>query len=181
MRSPVQSWVPLQESTAETLGFFRLYTSSLSRRERTSAWMTLKACFPSGRHGDGRQWAKRTRLDGHSGKQHSVQGLSWVPCERTEWIRRSRPAATETSWVPPLENQALTKFSWVLFWFPWTPNLFISFNFHYFHKWLVGHSEWVFIYEFPFVRNLHSSVFQVSPQVPASKTRTNPHCRPHPF
>ena len=26
MRSPVQSWVPLQESTAETLCFFRLYT-----------------------------------------------------------------------------------------------------------------------------------------------------------
>ena len=37
--------------------------------------------------------------------------LSWVPCERTERIRRSRKAATETSWVPLLENQALTKFS----------------------------------------------------------------------
>ena len=36
--------------------------------------------------------------------------LSWVPCERTERIRRSRKAATETSWIPPLiENQPLTK------------------------------------------------------------------------
>ena len=35
--------------------------------------------------------------------------------------------------------------------------------------------------DFDFVRNLHSSVFQVPPQVPESITRANPHCRPHSF
>ena len=47
-------------------------------------------------------------------QQRFLKRLSWVPCDRTERIRRSRQA-TETSCVPILGNQALTNFSWVFF------------------------------------------------------------------
>ena len=42
--------------------------------------------------------------------------ISWVPCVCTKGLEGAH-RATETSWVPLLENQALTKVSWVLFWF----------------------------------------------------------------
>ena len=42
--------------------------------------------------------------------QGSPQKLSWVPCDRTEGLEGAL-RATETSCVPLLENQALTKIS----------------------------------------------------------------------
>ena len=96
------SWVPLQESTAETLGFFRLYTSSLP--EGTGHWrfLTLKACFQSDRNDDGQSGSAATGPDHIHTKisQGSPKRFSWVQCERTERIRRSSIAATETSCVP---------------------------------------------------------------------------------
>ena len=108
MRSPVQSWVPLQESTAEMLCFF--------------VYQTLKPCPVGGRHycDSHRKLAFKVAVvvmdavseanDGLRVPQTKIAygdaRLSWVPCERTERIRRSRKAATETSWVPLQESTA---------------------------------------------------------------------------
>ena len=116
MRSPVQSWVPLQESTAKCCVFFVYSHPAFPKGLDIGVFWRWKLAFQAADMAMAGSERSERRLDGHSGKQHCVQGLSWVPCERTEWIRRSRPAATETSCVPLLRNQALTKVSWVLFW-----------------------------------------------------------------
>ena len=50
MRSPVQSWVPLQESTAHRCAFLYIGIKP-----------SMKACFQSGRNDNGQKWAKRTK------------------------------------------------------------------------------------------------------------------------
>ena len=80
-------------------------------------FMKLKACFQSGRNDNGQSGSAANEglmTAQMKAQQRFLKQLSWVPCERTVRIRRSRQA-TETSCVPLLENQALTKVSWVLF------------------------------------------------------------------
>ena len=110
MRSPVQSWVPLQESTAETLCFFRLYTlktarkgQALLRSHRKLAFKVAVVVMSVSERSE--RWLEGTVHGQFTGFPHL---LSWVQCERAERIRRSRPAATETSWVPLQESTAET-------------------------------------------------------------------------
>ena len=118
MRSAVQSCVPLQESTAKCCVFFRSYTRQATpRRGWTLAFLSLKACFQSDRNGDGQPGSAATGgLMSLTLKHHRVLFKSFLGYHATghnglEGALR----ATETSCVPLLENQALTKFSWVLF------------------------------------------------------------------
>ena len=86
-------------------------------------------------------------------QQRFLKQLSWVPCERTERIRRS-PSGDWNTLGPATWKSSTYEIFVSAFLIPvntaWTPNLFISFNFHYFHKWRVERSEWVFINGFQF-------------------------------
>ena len=187
MRSAVQSCVPLQESTAHRCVFF------VYRHQAFPKGLEIAISDAESLLSKRQKWQWTEVSEANEGlmaariktSQGFPKRLSWVQCDRTERIRRSPsgdwnilgPAAWKSSTCETFVSAFL-----ILGNTEGTPNLLIAFNFHYFHKWLVGRSEWVFIYEFPFVRNLHSSVFQVPPpQVPGSITRANPHYHPQPF
>ena len=120
MRSAVQSCVPLQESTAKRCAFFVYCHQAFARRGWTLSFLALKACFQSGRNDNGHKWAQRTKAwwrlwwKSHRNSNKSFLGYNATGQKGLEGA--VGPAvATETSCVPPLENQALTKVSWVLF------------------------------------------------------------------
>ena len=60
MRSAVQSCVPLQESTAHRCAFF-VYRHQAFPKGWTLTFLTLKACFQSGRNDNGQKWAQRRK------------------------------------------------------------------------------------------------------------------------
>ena len=117
MRSAVQSCVPLQESTAKSCVFFRLYTSGLP--EGSGHWhlWSWKLAFKATEMAMDSQGAKRpVAWRSRNQKHHRVPLRSFLGyyANRHEGLEGAH-RATETSCVPLLENQALTKLSWVLF------------------------------------------------------------------
>ena len=118
MRSAVQSCVPLQESTANRCVFF-VYIPNRPRPEGAGHWRfwRRKLAFKGSEMTMDRQGAKRlvdwwlltTKISQRAAP--SFLGYHATGHNGLEGALR----ATETSCVPLLENQALTKFSWVLF------------------------------------------------------------------
>ena len=99
--------------------------------------------------------------------------LSWVPCDQTERIRRSRARRLKHPASRYLEIKHLRNFRECFFVsreHRVNTQLFNSFNFHYFHKWLVGRSGRVFIYGFRFCQK--SAQFSV-PSSPSSSRVQN--------
>ena len=90
MRSAVQSCVPLQESTAKRCVFF-VYGRQAAPKGLDIGIYALKACFQSDRNDDGQSGSAATGPDDIHTKisQRFPKQLSWVPCDRTERIRRS--------------------------------------------------------------------------------------------
>ena len=83
MRSPVQSWVPLQESTAETLCFFRLYPPSNQAIAPIGADIiaTSTESLPSTIQAPGRvTFRDRTRHTSSAAKSLSHRRLAIVSC-----------------------------------------------------------------------------------------------------
>ena len=122
--------------------------------------MVLKACFQSDRNDDGQSGSAATGPDDIHTKisQRFPKQLSWVQCERTDRIRRSPPG--DWNILRPATRKSSTYESFAsAFFLPvntaWTPNLFISFSFHYFHKWHVERSEWAFQVPLKFPDHFH--------------------------
>ena len=151
MRSAVQSCVPLQESTAKRCAFF-VYIDILAKR--SGCWfrdmwacsqMDLKQLTGNERS----EWMsicyrKENQcilrfLGYHTTGQKGLEGAA-----RGDW-NILRPATWKSSTYETFVSAFLMPVNTA-----WTPNLLIAFNFHYFHKWLVGRSERGFVSEFRF-------------------------------
>ena len=142
MRSAVQSCVPLQESTANRCVFFVYPGRPRPEGAWTLAFLSLKACFQSDGNDDGQPGSEATGGLTGSGTRiftRILHQLSWVPCDRTERIRRS-PSGDWNILRPATWKSSTYEIFASAFFLPvntaWTPNLFISFNFHYFHHML---------------------------------------------
>ena len=123
MRSAVQSCVPLQESTAKRCAFLCGIDSPAKRDWRSvQAHVSLLTNGPE-RHTNNE---RSECLSMHEVKKQcsppSFLGYHATGHNGLEGALR----ATETSCAPLLENQALTKVSWVLFSCPWTPKIFFE-------------------------------------------------------
>ena len=108
MRSPVQSWVPLQGSIADRCAFFVYIPSShhpgggihYCNSHRKLAFKVAVVVMDAVSEAN-------DDLRGRSATRNRISiplPASLGKKQGTERTRRSRPAATETSWVPPLEN-----------------------------------------------------------------------------
>ena len=115
MRSPVQSWVPLQESTAHRCVFF------VYRHQAFPKGLEIAISDAESLLSKQQEWQWKEVSEANEGlmaariktSQGFLKQLSWVQCDRTKGLEGADgpAAAAETSWVPLLENQALTKFS----------------------------------------------------------------------
>ena len=173
MRSAVQSCVPLQESTAKRCAFF-VYIDILA--ERSGCWFRdMWACSQM----DLKQMTENERSEWMSicyrkGNQCILRFLGYNAtgqkglegAARGDW-NILRPATWKSSTYESFVSAFLMPVNTA-----WTPNLFISFNFHYFHKWRAERCEWVFINGFHFRQK--SALFSV-PSSPSSSRVYNTH------
>ena len=116
----------------------------------TLAFMELRACFQGDRNDNGQTGREATGglvVTHNEISQRSAPGFLGYHATGHKGLEGAL-RATETSCVPLLHWKSTT-YKEICEWFflsvntAWTPNLFISFSFHYFHTWLVERSKWM--------------------------------------
>ena len=139
MRSPVQSWVPLQESTAKCCVFF------VYRHQAFPKGLDIGVSDAESLLSKRQKWQWTEVSEANEGlmaariktSQGFLKRLSWVPCDLTERIRRSPSADWNilgpATWKSSTYEIFVGAFL-LLGNFRGTWNFVISFNFQHFHK-----------------------------------------------